>query len=107
MVRWVKPEDCDPPHEVRKFERIWPLAEAFKKQGFDKSKPALIGYVVDGRIQLLSGTHRHMAADLVGIKIPVTLWLGSDIQKSWGTLEEWKKVMADIPVAKLERYPLD
>lgn len=107
LVIWMDPEDCDPPHEVRKHERLTPLVAEFATKGFDKSKPALIGYILNGRIQLLSGTHRHMSAKLTGIKIPVTLWLGSQIDQSWGTLEEWKKVMEDIPVEDLEEVNLE
>ena len=32
------------------------------------------------------------------------LWLRSDIEATWGTLEEWRKVMEDIPVATLETW---
>lgn len=107
LVIWMDPDDCDPPHEVRKHERLWPLIEAFKANGFDKNRPALIGYILNGRVQLLSGTHRHTSAKEAGIKIPVTLWLGSQIDTSWGTLEEWRKVMEDIPVHKLEQVDVE
>lgn len=107
LVIWVDPADCDPPHEVRKQERLYPLIEEFSSKGFDKSKPALIGYVLKGRIQLLSGTHRHKSAEITGIKIPVTLWRGDDIDQNWGQLEEWRRVMEDIPVSKLESVDIE
>lgn len=103
LVVWVNPDDCDPPHEVRKPERLYPLIDEFSTNGFDKSKPALVGYILNGRIQLLSGTHRHASAKVTGITIPVTLWLGSQIDESWGTLEEWMRIMKDIPVSELEQ----
>ncbi len=108
LVVWMDPRDCDPPHEVRKHERLEPLVYAFATEGFDKSRPALVGYILNGRIQLLSGTHRHAAAKKVGIQIPVTIWLGSQIEESWGvSLEEWRRIMEDIPVSDLETVDLE
>jgi hypothetical protein len=89
------------------MERLYPLVDAFRKDGFNKDHPALVGYVLNGRIQLLSGTHRHCSAQAIGMKIPVTLWLGSQIDQSWGTLEEWAKIMKDIPVKRLEQVDVE
>ena len=77
----------------------------FATKGFDHNEPALVGYIRDGRIQLLSGTHRHLAAQLAGIQLPVTLWLHSDIKEMWAT-ELWENVIKDIPVKDLECYPM-
>lgn len=63
-------------------------------------EPALVGYPLDGRIQLLSGTHRHLAAKQAGILLPVTLWLRSDVEKMWGT-DLWPTVIKDISVRNL------
>lgn len=65
------------------------------------NESALVGYPWEGKIQLLSGTHRHMAAGLADILLPVTLWLRSDIEKYWGT-NDWFVVMEDIPVKSFE-----
>lgn len=65
------------------------------------SRSCLVGYPLDGKIQLLSGTHRHRAAELAGIQLPVTLWLRSDVERLWGT-PDWKKLIEDIPVRELE-----
>lgn len=82
------------------------LIEAFQRDGgFNKDYPALVGYPIDGMIQLLSGTHRHCAAFQASIKLPVTLWLRSDIEERWGT-ELWDSTIADIPVKELESYPV-
>jgi hypothetical protein len=80
------------------------LLAAFEVSGFDKKFPALIGYPVDGRIQLLSGTHRHRAAELCDVMLPVTLWLRSDVESSWGSFEEWSRIMRDVPVDELENW---
>lgn len=109
MVIWLSTEDMDPPHgidmsSVRDSEAVFAMVRDFETHGFDKSRPALIGYPLNGRIQLLSGSHRYVAAQLTGTKLPVTLWLQSDIHGSWGSLEEWARVMRDIPVAELETW---
>lgn len=104
---WVDPEDCEPPHGLdlepgsRDSLKVEMLQEAFEKEGFDMSEPCLIGYPNEGRIQLLSGTHRHEAARRAGIKLPVHLVLRSVVEALWGT-EEWPNVIKDVPVRDLE-----
>ena len=105
-ILWLDPSDCDRPHgldltEPHHFRKVNMLLEAFLEKGFDESCSALVGYPLEGRIQLLSGTHRHEAARRAGIKIPVTLFLGSDVSRAWGDLDLWRKVMEDIPVCNL------
>lgn len=102
---WVEPKDCVPPHGLdMQWEhdrwKVAALEEDFRNNGFDVSKSALVGYILDGKIQLLSGTHRHLAAQRAGIQLPVTLWLRSDVQACWGT-DLWPTVIADIPVEEL------
>lgn len=108
---WLDPNDCDPPHSLdmsseHDASKVEMLVEAFSKDGFDKNYPALVGYPLNGRIQLLSGTHRHMAAGIADIKLPVTIWLRSDIETRWGT-DLWESAIADIPVLELESHPLE
>jgi hypothetical protein len=81
------------------------LEEAFRTQGFDPNEPALVGYPIDGRIQLLSGTHRHEAARRADIFLPVTLKLRSVVEGSWGT-ERWENLIEDVPVKELEWAPV-
>ncbi len=111
MLVWVDPHDCLPPHGLddksrRDMIKVHDLTMAFVLMGFDVKYPALVGYVVGGKIQLLSGTHRHMAALLAKIKLPVTLWLRSDVEATWGT-DLWPTVIADIPVHVLENMPVE
>lgn len=108
FIIWAIPDDCIPPHGLdmessRDANKVSMLANAFQKDGFDLNMPALIGYPLDGKIQLLSGTHRHLAAKQAGIRLPVSLWLRSDIECLWGT-EEWAKVLEDIPVKDLVNF---
>lgn len=107
MITWVAPNDCFPPHGLdltagsRDWLKVKRLFEQFRQTGFDERQPALVGYPFDGKIQLLSGTHRHMAARFAEILLPVTLWLRSDIERCWG-LPTWIKIMYDIPVQELQ-----
>lgn len=105
---WIAPEDCDPPHgldmfSARDYRKVAVLREEFEKEGFDLEMPALVGYPMNGRVQLLSGTHRHEAAKQAGIKLPVTVWLRSDVEQSWGT-DDWLTIIEDIPVGRLTRW---
>ena len=127
VITWLHPCDCNPPHGLdltpgsRDWEKVKWLYEMFNVYGFDLSKSALVGYPLDDRIQLLSGTHRYWAAALVGyplddriqllssthrywaaagILLPVTIWLRSYVEAYWGT-PEWNTINRDIPVEEL------
>lgn len=102
---WIKPTDCDPPHGLdlqwkHDSDKVADLERQFRQEGFSLQKPALVGYPKDGRIQLLSGTHRHLAAICADIMLPVTMWLRSYVEAAWGT-EHWDDIIRDIPVSDL------
>ncbi len=107
----VHPSDCDPPHGLdmspgsRDSLKVEMLEDAFRTKGFDPNEPALVGYPINGRIQLLSGTHRHEAAKRADIFLPVTLKLRSVVEGSWGT-ERWEDLIEDVPVKDLEWAPV-
>jgi len=106
MYILVHPNDCDPPHGLdlsteRDAGKVERLRQAFVTHGFDPKMPALVGYPLKGRIQLLSGTHRHLAAQLAGIDLPVRMVLRSVVETTWGT-ELWVDTIRDIPVEELE-----
>lgn len=107
----VDPTDCDPPHPLdltvgsRDSLKVDRLTEAFVKDGFDPRMPALVGYPLNGRIQLLSGTHRHEAAKRATILLPVTMKLRSVVEATWGT-PAWDALIEDIPVQDLELAPV-
>ena len=107
---WVDPSDCIPPHGLdlaspRDANKVEALRKAFEEKGFDKKYPALVGYALDGKVQLLSGTHRHLAAAQAGIQLPVTLWLRSDVEETWGT-DLWSQTIEDVSVSELETWPV-
>ncbi len=107
----LHPDDCDPPHGLdmypgsRDWMKVERLKQAFIGQGFDPNEPALVGYPRDGRVQLLSGTHRHLAAKQAGIALPVTLKLRSVVEAAWGT-DAWDDLIKDVPVKDLEMAPV-
>lgn len=103
----LHPEDCEAPHGLdlspgsRDSTKVHWLTEAFSRRGFDHTEPALVGYPLDGKVQLLSGTHRLEAAKRAGIRIPVMMRLRSEVEAAWGT-EKWNSLINDIPVKDLE-----
>lgn len=109
-IIWLSPNDCCPPHGLDLSPgssdsiKVNHLASAFLENGFNQNFPALIGYPLGGRIQLVSGTHRHEAAKRANIKLPVTLFLRSYIEAYWGT-EKWLDILHDIPVRDFCHYP--
>lgn len=110
VLLWIDPTDCDPPHGLdmegeRDRIKVYSLMDAFLHEGFNLNCAALVGYPLNGRIQLLSGTHRHRAALMAGTKLPVTLWLRSYVEAMWGT-EDWLKLIEDIPVKNLLSYDM-
>jgi hypothetical protein len=111
VLIWVDPRDCIAPHSLdmdsaRDANKVAHLKHQFEENGFDPSYPALVGYPLDDKIQLLSGTHRHLAAKQANILLPVTLWLRSDVERMWGT-ELWDTVIQDIPVKDLKQYTVE
>ena len=105
------PSDLIPPHGLdltpgsRDSRKVEFLQMAFATSGFDPDEPALVGYPSEGKIQLLSGTHRHEAARRIDMQLPVRLVLRSVVETTWGT-PEWEETIRDIPVAELHWAPV-
>ena len=76
------------------------IAGKFARDGFDARHSALVGYPLDGRVQLLSGTHRHEAAHRAHIRLPVRILPRSVVEALWGT-PEWAVQVGDVPVPDL------
>lgn len=86
------PIRLDPPHKVTSPEHVWALQESMEQDGWI-GEP-LVGYIHNGRIQLLSGTHRRAAAIMADIKVPVIVRPFSQVQEAYGDLDKWKRVMS-------------
>lgn len=107
-VTYVDPNDCDPPHgldlsSAHDADKVAYLVDCFSHEGFNEDCPALVGYPLNGRIQLFSGTHRHYAAVRTNTRLPVTLWLRSYVEHTWGT-DKWPKLITDLSVKTLKEY---
>lgn len=90
---WLEPVSCDPPHGVSHPEKVQALADAFDRTGWGVSCPVLVGYPLDGRVQLLSGSHRWAAATHARIQIPVVIVPFADVEAAYGDLDAWRHIM--------------
>jgi ParB-like chromosome segregation protein Spo0J len=93
-IQWINIEDCMPPHRVSRIEQAENFAVTFRKNGWDLQKPALIGYLWENKIQLLSGSHRYWGACRAGLnRIPVVIRTYKEVDTAWGNLSEWAEIM--------------
>jgi hypothetical protein len=88
VINWLHPRLCLPPHRVTHPEKYEQLLEAFQSHGWDCGHPVLLGYPWDGKVQLVTGSHRWQAALDAGIDIPVDLRSYGYMRSIWGT-ERW------------------
>jgi len=95
-VKWIEPKRCMPPHRVTHPDKFIDLCEQFTSSGWDTKKPALIGYQMK-KIQLISGSHRWVAAIHSNIQIPVIIYPYNTIVKIWGT-DEWLELLQNVPI---------
>lgn len=106
------PEDCIAPHGLDLTEggrdaiKVDHLYSCFTKDGFDPNEPALVGYPLNDKIQLLTGTHRHEAAKRANMMLPITIHLRSAVEAAWGT-PAWDILIQDIPVKDLENVIIE
>lgn len=98
MRSWLSPKACMPPHRVTHDDKLEILYGEFVESGWDASKPDLLGYPFNGKVQLISGSHRWAAADLAEIDIPVNLMTYEHVQSIWGT-DAWVTMLQN-PEAK-------
>jgi hypothetical protein len=84
-TRWLTLIDVDVPHRVTHFDKLDWLVNEFTIGGWDATKPNLLGYALNARIQLVTGSHRSAAAGIVGIRFPVDIYSYSYMRKIWGT----------------------
>lgn len=82
-IEWLDPWSVMLPHKATRPEQVHGLAASIECDGWNG--PPLIGYKLGDEIQLLSGTHRTVAARMIGFDIPVVLYPYEIIEKVWGT----------------------
>jgi ParB-like chromosome segregation protein Spo0J len=96
-ITLITPALLTPPHRVSHPEKLAELAERFVERGWGENQEALVGYPIDGSIQLLSGTHRHGAALLAGLEaIPVVVRAREEVEAAFGDLGAWRGIMATV-----------
>jgi hypothetical protein len=93
QVSWLPTSALCPPHGVSHPDHVIELANHFVERGWDPSCPALIGYPWEQGVQLLSGSHRWIAAGMAEILVPVVVVPFSEVEDSWGDLDKWKRLM--------------
>lgn len=90
----VTPDGCMPPHKVSYPEKVTKLLESFTREGWAKDEPALVGYRWEnGKVQLITGSHRWAAAAEINLAIPVELVSDKEVLDAWGDLDKWKKLL--------------
>lgn len=90
MVHFT-PKCLEPPHKVTRPEQVDELVESMLKYGW--KGPPLVGYRLDGKVQLLTGTHRRAAAERINFAIPVVLRSWEEVKDAWGDLDKWQFIM--------------
>lgn len=98
MAVWLDPALCDPPHEVDDVLFFVRLTECFARFGWAAEQPVLLGYCFEGRIQLVSGSHRWAAARAAGICVPVVLRSYEEVISTWGE-PAWLEWLQNPPLA--------
>ena len=92
-MTWCEMGSLDPPHRVTHPERVDLLSLSLSVSGW--RGPSLVGYPLDGRVQLLSGTHRLAAARHLGwLGVPVRILTREAVERAWGT-DAWRDVMRE------------
>lgn len=100
MIKWVEPASCLPPHRVTHPTKLVELIKSISANGWNGQ--ALIGYPLDGELQLLSGSHRHEACRLLECRLPLVLHSYEFLRHLWGT-DKWIDLMNNAPVARMNK----
>lgn len=93
-VSWLSPHNCVPPNYSTRPERLKELV-ADLKQGWNINRyPKLVGYeLANGRVQLISGTHRWAACNELKHRMPVVVFPRDVVFECWGIPDKWKELM--------------
>ena len=101
LVLMLSAADCCPPHAVTDPPRLVWLKENLLRDGW--VGPYLLGYPLDGYVQLVSGSHRYEACMQLGMKFPVAVASKNTIELIWGT-DEWVDMMTTPPLYEAETW---
>lgn len=92
--RWLDAAACDPPHRVTHAEKFDAIAASLAASGWKPDEPVLLGYEREGRVQLITGSHRHAAAR--ALRLPLPVLIRHDVDALWGT-DGWVRMIAQPP----------
>lgn len=94
MITWLDPAACDPPHAVTHEDKLELLIDSLRN-GWNG--PALLGYRLRRRIQLISGSHRWAASAFLERTLPVEVMSYSYVRGIYGT-PKWLELMVSAPM---------
>ncbi len=83
-----------PPHGLTHPDKLEQLISEFEVSGFNSAKSVLTGYYwkEENKVQLISGSHRWLAARYTQVDLPVKVYPFDYIQTIWGT-DEWIQLL--------------
>lgn len=97
MIVWLAPPDCDPPHPVTRSAKLEALIRDLQQHGWRRGHPALLGYPLEDRVQLLTGAHRWAACVELQRLIPVDLMAHETVVLQWGD-DDWITLVNSPPL---------
>lgn len=92
-IHWINPDKCLAPHSISRPEEVADLVEDFAENGWDTKQSLLVGYTIGDKIQLINGTHRHAAATILKLEVPVMIYSESEVWNAWGDLNKWAEIL--------------
>jgi hypothetical protein len=97
LLSHINPWFLIPPHRISHPDKLIELTEDMIDHGWDYKLKPLIGYTwLNYQIQLLTGSHRVIAARNARLfNIPVLVYPYEIISNAWGNLDEWKNILME------------
>ena len=96
--KWLDISECTPPHRITHESHLEILINSLKN-GWDLNCPVLIGYELDGLVQLISGSHRYEACRYNKLKLPVIIYEYNYIESIFGS-NLWIDLVSNPPLLK-------
>jgi hypothetical protein len=86
-----------PPHKISHPDKLYELTADMFNNGWNYKLKPLIGYTwLNYQIQLLTGSHRVIAARDAQLRdIPVLVYPYKIVSEAWGNLDKWKNIIME------------
>lgn len=98
-ITWLGTDQLDPPHRVTHPEHADALTADMARVGWRMGAPACLGYDLNGRVQLISGSHRWEACRRLGRLMPVVVMPYAEVAALWGT-DAWVSMVLNPPAVR-------